>query len=230
LTVNIAVDGPAGAGKSTIAKKIARKLGIVYVDTGAMYRAMGLFFQRKGISAEDEAAISRAVKEVHITISYADGQQKVFLDGEDVTIHLRTEEAGRLASLFSVYPAVRKKLVELQKELAAQQDVIMDGRDIGTVVLPDAKLKIYLTADSRVRALRRYQELKEKGEVWELDVIEKKIIDRDYQDMHREESPLRQAEDAVVVDTSDMDIDQVVQTVVRLYQDKAGKDRADREA
>lgn len=224
LTVNIAVDGPAGAGKSTIAKRIAQELGMIYVDTGAMYRAMGLFFQKKGVSEGDEAAISREVRDVSITIRYEDGQQKIFLDNEDVTDHLRTEEAGRLASLYSVYPAVRKKLVELQKELAAQQDVIMDGRDIGTVVLPDAGLKIYLTANSHVRALRRYQELREKGEVCDLADIEKKIIDRDYQDIHRTESPLRQAEDAVAVDTSDMDIDEVVQTVVCLYRDKTGKD------
>lgn len=228
--MNIAVDGPAGAGKSTIAKRIARELGIIYVDTGAMYRAMGLFFQKKGILPEDEASISREVKGVCITIHYEDGQQKVFLNGEDVTAHLRTEEAGRLASLFSVYPAVRKKLVELQRELAARQDVIMDGRDIGTVVLPDAQLKIYLTASSHVRALRRYQELKEKGEDCDLDAVEKKIIDRDDQDMHRKESPLRQAEDAVVVDTSDMDIDEVVRTVVCLYRDKTGKDSAGEKA
>lgn len=218
--MNIAMDGPAGAGKSTIAKRIAKELGIIYVDTGAMYRAMGVFFHRRGIELQDKEGIGAAVREADVTIRYEEGQQQVYLNGENVTGYLRTEEAGRMASAISVYPAVRRKLVELQQQMAARQDVIMDGRDIGTVVLPQAELKIYLTADSGVRARRRYDELTAKGEICDLEEIQREIEARDYQDMHREESPLKQAKDAVVVDTSDMDIEQVVQAVSRLYQDR----------
>jgi cytidylate kinase len=218
--MNIAMDGPAGAGKSTIAKRIAKELGIIYVDTGAMYRAMGVFFHRRGIEPQDKEGIGAAVREADVTIRYEEGQQQVYLNGENVTGYLRTEEAGRMASAISVYPAVRRKLVELQQQMAARQDVIMDGRDIGTVVLPQAELKIYLTADSGVRARRRYDELTAKGEICDLEEIQREIEARDYQDMHREESPLKQAKDAVVVDTSDMDIEQVVQAVSRLYQDR----------
>ncbi|MCI8401239.1 MAG: (d)CMP kinase [Lachnospiraceae bacterium] len=220
MGMNIAMDGPAGAGKSTIAKRIAKELGIIYVDTGAMYRAMGVFFHRRGIEPQDKEGIGAAVREADVTIRYEEGQQQVYLNGENVTGYLRTEEAGRMASAISVYPAVRRKLVELQQQMAARQDVIMDGRDIGTVVLPQAELKIYLTADSGVRARRRYDELTAKGEICDLEEIQREIEARDYQDMHREESPLKQAKDAVVVDTSDMDIEQVVQAVSRLYQDR----------
>lgn len=223
MSINIAVDGPAGAGKSTIAKKIAKALNIIYVDTGAMYRAMGLYFHRQGIMPRDEEAIGRAVENAHVTIGYENGAQQVYLNGENVTAYLRTEEAGNMASATSVYPRVRRKLVQLQQQLAAEHDVIMDGRDIGTVVLPHADIKIFLTADSHVRALRRYQELLEKGDTADLEAIEKDIIERDYRDSHRAESPLRQAEDAVLVDTSHMTIDQVVQAVIDLYQDKKGE-------
>ncbi|MCI8567026.1 MAG: (d)CMP kinase [Lachnospiraceae bacterium] len=220
MAKNIAIDGPAGAGKSTIAKRIAKELGMIYVDTGAMYRAMGLFFHRQGIDPQDEAAIGREAENAQVTIRYENGQQQVYLNGENVTARLRTEEAGQMASRVSVYPAVRRKLVWLQQQMAASQDVVMDGRDIGTVVLPKADLKVYLTADSRVRAMRRVGELREKGQECDLQEIERDIIERDYQDMHREESPLRQAEDAVLVDTSQMDIDQAVQAVVRLFQER----------
>ncbi len=220
MAKNIAIDGPAGAGKSTIAKRIAKELGMIYVDTGAMYRAMGLFFHRQGVSPQDEAAIAREVGNAQVTIRYENGQQQVFLNGENVTAQLRTEEVGRMASKVSVYPAVRKKLVELQQQMAAKQDVVMDGRDIGTVVLPQADLKVYLTADSRVRALRRVGELREKGQECDPQEIEREIRERDYQDMHRDESPLRQAEDAVLVDTSQMDIDQAVQAVIRLFEER----------
>lgn len=222
MPINIAIDGPAGAGKSTIAKQIAEKLNIIYVDTGAMYRAMGLFFHRQGIGPQEQEAISREAENAHVTIGYEDGRQQVYLNGENVTAYLRTEEAGRMASATSVYPAVRRKLVQLQQQLASEQDVIMDGRDIGTVVLPHADIKIFLTASSHVRALRRYQELKEKGQACDLAQIEQDIIERDCRDSHREESPLRQAEDAILVDTSDMTIDQVVQTVIDLYRKKKG--------
>lgn len=210
MIYNIAIDGPAGAGKSTIAKKLAADLGYVYVDTGAMYRAMAYYFLQNNISADDEAAISAACPDVNVTIEYKDGVQQVILNGENVNGVIRNEEVGNMASATSIYPAVRTKLVELQRELAAKQNVIMDGRDIGTVVLPDANVKIYLTASSKVRAQRRYDELTAKGEKCDFDAIEKDIIDRDYRDMHRETSPLKQAEDAVLLDSSDLDIDGVV--------------------
>ena len=210
MIYNIAIDGPAGAGKSTIAKKFAADLGYVYVDTGAMYRAMAYYFLQNNISADDETAISAACPNVNVTIEYKDSVQQVILNGENVNGVIRNEEVGNMASATSIYPAVRTKLVELQRELAAKQNVIMDGRDIGTVVLPDANVKIYLTASSKVRAQRRYDELTAKGEKCDFDAIEKDIIDRDYRDMHRETSPLKQAEDAVLLDSSDLDIDGVV--------------------
>lgn len=210
MIYNIAIDGPAGAGKSTIAKKLAADLGYVYVDTGAMYRAMAYYFLQNNIAADDEAAISAACSDVNVTIEYKDGAQQVILNGENVNGVIRNEEVGNMASATSVYPVVRTKLVELQRQLAAKQSVIMDGRDIGTVVLPDANVKIYLTASSKVRAKRRYDELTAKGEKCDLDAIEQDIIDRDYRDMHRETSPLKQADDAVLLDSSDLDIDGVV--------------------
>lgn len=210
MIYNIAIDGPAGAGKSTIAKKLAADLGYVYVDTGAMYRAMAYYFLQNNIAADDEAAISAACPDVNVTIKYKDGAQQVILNGENVNGVIRNEEVGNMASATSVYPVVRTKLVELQRQLAAKQSVIMDGRDIGTVVLPDANVKIYLTASSKVRAKRRYDELTAKGEKCDLDAIEQDIIDRDYRDMHRETSPLKQADDAVLLDSSDLDIDGVV--------------------
>lgn len=210
MIYNIAIDGPAGAGKSTIAKKLAADLGYVYVDTGAMYRAMAYYFLQNNIAADDEAAISAACPDVNVTIEYKDGAQQVILNGENVNGVIRNEEVGNMASATSVYPVVRTKLVELQRQLAAKQSVIMDGRDIGTVVLPDANVKIYLTASSKVRAKRRYDELTAKGEKCDLDAIEQDIIDRDYRDMHRETSPLKQADDAVLLDSSNLDIDGVV--------------------
>ena len=216
MSFNVAIDGPAGAGKSTIARAVAKKKGFIYVDTGAMYRAMALYFLRKGIDKTDESAINAALGQVEITIRYENGAQQVILNGENVSGLIRTEEVGNMASATSVYKKVREKLVELQKELARQADVIMDGRDIGTCVLPDADVKVYLTASSAVRAKRRYNELKEKGTDCDLDEIEKDIIDRDYRDMHRETSPLRQAEDAVLVDSSEMTIEQVVERILSL--------------
>lgn len=211
---NIAIDGPAGAGKSTIAKMVAKKLNFIYVDTGAMYRAIALYLLRSGIDTANEAAVSEAVKNADITIRYQDGSQQVILNGEDVSGKIRTEEVGNTASATSVYPAVRAHLLELQRSLAASQNVIMDGRDIGTCILPDAEAKIYLTASSRVRALRRYKELTEKGTMCNLEEIEQDIIDRDYRDMHREIAPLTQAADAVLLDSSEMTIDQVVDGII----------------
>ncbi len=213
---NIAIDGPAGAGKSTIAKKIASRLGYIYVDTGAMYRAMALYLLRENVPASDAAAISRKCREADISIGYEDGAQVVYLNGENVNGLIRTEEVGNMASASSPNPDVRKKLVELQQKLAAGADVVMDGRDIGTCVLPDAQVKVYLTADSGVRAMRRYKELTEKGVSCDLATIEKDIIERDRQDMTREISPLTQAEDAVLIDSSALTIDEVAEKIIAL--------------
>ncbi|MCI8275896.1 MAG: (d)CMP kinase [Lachnospiraceae bacterium] len=214
MSVSIAIDGPAGAGKSTIAKLVAEKLHMIYVDTGAMYRAMGLHFHRKGISPEDEAAICAACKEADISITYEDGAQQVLLNGENVTGYLRTEEAGKMASATSGYAKVREKLVELQQKLAAEKSVVMDGRDIGTVVLPRADVKIYLTASVEARARRRFLELEEKGVPCRLEEIAADIEKRDYQDMHRENSPLKQAEDAVYLDSSEMTVKEVTDAII----------------
>ena len=216
MSFNIAIDGPAGAGKSTIAKQLAKDLGFVYVDTGAMYRAMAYYFICNGIAVEDVDSIAKACEHVDVSITYEEGTQHVWLNGEDVSGKIRTEEVGHMASASSVYPVVRTKLVELQQQLAKKADVIMDGRDIGTVVLPDANVKIYMTADSRVRAQRRYNELTAKGVECDLDVIEKDIKERDYRDMNRETSPLKKADDAVELDTSYLDIDGVVEAIKKI--------------
>ena len=216
MSYNIAIDGPAGAGKSTIAKAVAKRKGFIYVDTGAMYRAMALLMLRAGIGAEDVERIIEKCREADVTIVYEDGQQVVYLNGENVNSMIRTEEVGNMASAISPIPEVRKKLVELQKQLAAKNDCIMDGRDIGTCVLPDAQLKIYLTASSLVRAKRRFEELTTKGESCDLEKIKADIEERDYRDMNRETSPLRQAEDAVLVDTSDMTVDEVIEKIMEL--------------
>lgn len=216
MSYSIAIDGPAGAGKSTIAKRVAARLDFIYVDTGAMYRAMALHILRQQISAADAAGISGACQTADITIRYEQGEQVVFLNGENVSGLIRTEEVGNMASASSVNPDVRKKLVELQQKLAQTADVVMDGRDIGTCVLPRANVKIYLTASVMVRAKRRYAELTAKGEDCELAQIEKDIGERDHRDMTRELSPLRQAEDAVLLDSSELTIDEVVERIVEL--------------
>lgn len=222
MAFNIAIDGPAGAGKSTIAKTLARELGYVYVDTGAMYRAMAYFFLQQGIDKEDEAAITEAVGGADVTIRYEDGTQQVLLNGENITGSLRTEQVGNMASATSVYPAVRTKLVALQQRLAETTDVIMDGRDIGTCVLPKAQVKIYLTASVQTRAKRRYTELIDKGEAADLEKIAADIKERDYRDMNRAMSPLRQAEDAVLVDSSEMSIDEVVSAIRAIVAERRG--------
>lgn len=218
MAVNIAIDGPAGAGKSTIAKLIAAKKGYIYVDTGAMYRAMALFLLREGVDPADTAAIDEKCREADITIGYEGGAQIVYLNGENVNGLIRTEEVGKMASASSPNPNVRGKLVELQQKLAAGADVVMDGRDIGTCVLPNAQVKVFLTADSHERALRRYKELTAKGESCDLAVIEKDIIERDRQDMTRENSPLKQAEDAVLVDSSHMTVEEVADAIISLIK------------
>lgn len=218
MSYSIAIDGPAGAGKSTIAKKIAKQLGFIYVDTGAMYRAMALHILRKGIAPGDSAAISSACEDADITIQYLDGEQVVLLNGENVNGLIRTEEVGNMASASSVNGDVRKKLVSLQQKLAKTADVVMDGRDIGTCVLPDANVKVYLTASSKVRARRRYDELAAKGVPCDFAQIEKDIIERDERDMNREISPLKQAEDATLVDSSDMTVEEVVEKIISLRE------------
>ena len=223
MSYQIAIDGPAGAGKSTIAKEIAKKMQLIYVDTGAMYRAMALFLLRNHVSPEDAAAIERTCEDAEIGICYEKGQQVVYLNGENVNDLLRSEEVGKMASISSQIKSVRRKLVDLQRRLAETTDVIMDGRDIGTCVLPDADVKIYLTASSRVRAQRRFDELQEKGIACNFDEIEKDIIERDRRDMTREESPLKKAEDAIEVDTSDMSIEQVIATIIRICEEKKEK-------
>ena len=210
MSINIAIDGPAGAGKSTIAKKVAKNRGYIYVDTGAMYRAMALYLLREKIDASDSVAIEAACENADISIEYRDGEQVVLLNGENVNAFLRTEEVGNMASASSVNAKVRAKLQQLQQKLAQTADVVMDGRDIGTAVLPNADVKIYLTASSLVRAKRRHAELLAKGEDADITKIEEDIIERDHRDMTRKLNPLTQAADAVLVDSSDMTIEEVV--------------------
>ncbi len=217
---SIAIDGPAGAGKSTIAKMVAKNLGFIYVDTGAMYRAMALYFLRNGIDAKDSDAVSKACKDIHVSLAYKDGEQQVLLNGEDVNAFIRTEEVGNMASMTSSNRDVRQALLDLQRDMAKTKDIIMDGRDIGTNILPNATAKIYLTASSAVRAKRRYDELVAKGVSALLDEVEKDIIDRDYQDMHREIAPLKQADDAIYLDSSDMTIEEVVAAIEKVFEEK----------
>ena len=216
----IAIDGPAGAGKSTIAKQVARCENLIYIDTGAMYRAMSLLMLQNGIPLNDAEKIGQECSRAQIDISYENGEQAVFLNGENVDAFLREERVGNAASAVSAVPRVRERLVQLQRELAESADVVMDGRDIGTVVLPDADLKIFLTASSRVRAERRYRELQEKGIEADLKTIQRDIEERDHRDMTRETSPLRQAEDAVVIDSSMMTVDEVIQNILDLIQSR----------
>lgn len=220
MSMNIAIDGPAGAGKSTIAKKLAKELGFIYVDTGAMYRAMALYLLRKEVNRDDTEQIGNICQDAEISIEYQNGEQIVLLNGENVNSYLRTEEVGNMASVSSAVPRVREKLLSLQRKLAKDMSVVMDGRDIGTTILPDADVKIYLTASSLTRARRRYLELQEKGTVCNLDDIQKDIEERDQRDMNREISPLRQAKDAVLVDSSDLTIQQVVDRILQIFRSK----------
>ena len=218
--INIAIDGPAGAGKSTIAKRVAKELSYIYVDTGAMYRAMALYLHRLGISAEDTEKIAESCSGAEISIEYIDGEQVVLLGGENVNPLLRTREVSEMASKSSAVPQVRTRLVQLQQELGKKQNVVMDGRDIGTMVLPDAQVKIYLTASVDVRARRRWLELKEKGEDPVLEEIAREIEERDNRDMTREVSPLRIADDAVLVDSSAMTIEEVAEYILKIVHSR----------
>ncbi len=216
--MNIAIDGPAGAGKSTIAKLCAKKMNLIYVDTGAMYRAVALYLLESGIDVNDRNAVADKCKCASVDIKYEDGIQNVYLNGVNVTGRLREEAVGNTASVTSAVPEVRAQIFSLQRGLADRGGVIMDGRDIGTVVMPDADVKIYLTASSEVRANRRVKELLEKGEEANFEEIKKDIEERDHRDMTREISPLKQADDAILVDTSDMTIEQVVEKIVSLCE------------
>ena len=217
---SIAIDGPAGAGKSTIAKRAAAELGFIYVDTGAMYRSMALYFLRHGIKGDEEQRVSDACGDIEVSIEYENGEQQVILNGENVNDFIRTEEVSMMTSDTSKYPAVREKLLSLQRELAQKKNVIMDGRDIGTTVLPDAFCKIYLTASVEARATRRFHELNQKGVPCNFNEIKSDIQKRDYEDMNREISPLKQADDAVLLDTSDMGIEEVLETIIKMIQSK----------
>ena len=213
---NVAIDGPAGAGKSTIAKLVAKEKGFIYVDTGAMYRGLAIHFLNQGIQADETEKVIKACQDAEVTIRYENGIQQVYLNGANITSRLRDEEVGNMASMTSAIPEVRAKLLELQQNLARTQNVIMDGRDIGTCVLPNADVKIFLTASVETRAKRRYEELMAKGVPCNLDEIESDIRERDYRDMTREIAPLKQAEDAVKVDSSYMTIPEVVDKIVGL--------------
>lgn len=219
MSFNIAIDGPAGAGKSTIARAAARNLGFLYVDTGAMYRAIALYLLRHEVDVNDSEKVESSLKDMNLRIVYSEGEQQILLNDENVTVFLRDEKVGNMASKSSAHPKVREKLLQLQRDLAKENDVIMDGRDIGTFVLPNADVKIYLTATVEERAKRRYLELSAKGENADLDKIKEDIRTRDAQDMNRSIAPLKQAEDAVVIDSSAMTIDQVMDRIVDAFQE-----------
>ena len=213
---NIAIDGPAGAGKSTIAKLVAKELGFIYVDTGAMYRGLAVHFLKKGIVPGEVEKIEAACEDAKVELGYENGVQQVYLNGENITSQLREEAVGNMASVSSAVPAVRAKLLDLQRDLAKEKDVVMDGRDIGTNVLPNADVKVYLTASVECRAMRRFKELEEKGEACDFEQIRQDIQERDERDMTREIAPLKQAEDATLIDSSEMGIDEVVKAIIAL--------------
>ncbi|MDO5134653.1 MAG: (d)CMP kinase [Eubacteriales bacterium] len=221
MGISIAIDGPAGAGKSTIARRVAKELSFLYVDTGAMYRAVALYLLREGIRGDDPGQIQERCRGAHVSIRYEKGEQLVLLNGEDVTRLIRMEEVGNMASVSSADPGVRAHLLSFQRTLAQENDVVMDGRDIGTTILPQAEVKIYLTASVDTRAMRRADELRQKGEECDLEEIKRDILARDERDMSREVSPLRRAEDAVLVDSSDMTIQEVTDRILQVCRERA---------
>lgn len=206
--ISVAIDGPSGAGKSTLARRLAKELGYVYVDTGAMFRTIGLFALRQGVDPADAAAVKALLPQIKLSLASIEGTQHVYLNGEDVSTEIRQEQVGMAASAVGANPAVRSFLLDQQRALAESQNILMDGRDIGTVVLPNATVKIYLTASAEARAQRRLLELQEKGQKADFDTVLADIQQRDYQDTHREAAPLRQAEDAVLVDTSELNFEE----------------------
>ena len=214
--ISVAIDGPSGAGKSTLAKRLAKELGYLYVDTGAMYRSIGLFALRQGVDPKDEAAVTALLPQIQIELRYVNGAQRVLLCGEDVSEAIRAEEVGMATSAVSPHPPVRAFLLELQRGMARTHDILMDGRDIGTVILPNTSVKIFLTASAEARATRRFRELQEKGVDTDFETVLEDIRRRDYQDSHRATAPLRQAEDAVLVDTSEMDLEESFQALKSL--------------
>lgn len=220
MIVNVAIDGPAGAGKSTVARAAAKELGYIYVDTGALYRAVGVCALRLGIATDDAAAVEGILGSVKVELKFTNGEQQVFLNGENVSSEIRTPEASMAASNVSAIPAVRAFLFDLQKNIAAENDCIMDGRDIGTVVLPDAQVKIFLTASPEIRARRRYDELTAKGQQVEYNDVLDDLIKRDYNDSHREVAPLRPADDSVTVDTSGLSLEQSIERVIQAVREK----------
>ena len=222
MAINIAIDGPAGAGKSSIAKLVSKELGYIYVDTGALYRTVGLYSIRKGIDTKDAEAVTATLKDIEVKLGFVNGAQHVFLNGEDVSDAIRTPEASMGASNVSAIPAVRTFLFDLQRDIAKNNNCIMDGRDIGTVVLPDAQIKLFLTASPEARAERRYKELIEKGEKVEFQDVLDDINKRDYQDSHREIAPLKQAEDALLVDNSGCNLEEGTALVIGIIKEKLG--------
>lgn len=218
--INIAIDGPAGAGKSTIARRVSKQLGFLYVDTGAMFRAMALYFLRNKLDIESQQVLEENIEKINVALTFVDGEQQVLLNGENVGSYIRTEEVGKVSAAIASNPHIRQYLLQTQQQIAKENNVVMDGRDIGTCVLPNAQVKIYLTASSKERARRRYEELVSKGIECNIDEIEEDIVKRDYSDMNREIAPLKQAKDAVFLDSSNMSIDEVTEFIIREYEKK----------
>ena len=221
--ISIAIDGPGGAGKSTIAKALAKKLGFIYVDTGALYRAIGLYMINNGVDLKNAAAVTEKLDEVKVELKYVNGEQRVLLCGDDVSEDIRKPEVSMAASDVSAIPAVRHFLLGLQRKMASENNVIMDGRDIGTVVLPNAQIKLFLTASAEERAMRRYKELIEKGKKVEYETVYKELCERDYQDSHREVAPLKPADDSTIIDTTGNDLEKSVQVLMDFILPKLEK-------
>ena len=223
MKINVAIDGPAGAGKSTVARAAAQKLGYIYVDTGALYRTVGVYAIRHGIDYKDAKAVEAMLPNVRVELKFIDDVQHVFLNGEDVSEEIRLPESSMAASAVSAVPAVRAFLFELQREIAKHNDCLMDGRDIGTVVLPDAKVKIFLTADPELRAERRYKELLEKGQTVEYADVLKDLKERDYADSHRAVAPLKPAEDSILLNTTKLNLEESIAAVIRIVKETLAK-------